>query len=148
MAKKKEMKQIVFSWHKSTGVVQNWNENEITYVSDGDYVIVAIDAEIEAYATAAQTQVLGAQLSYASTPFDSLMGTVADAARRRCLMTINTNSLIVTSGGTNFWRGKTLVFPEDCRPELDEDDELNLHVFSSANDKGGQITFILHVYEK
>lgn len=145
---KKELRQIIFSWHKSTGVVQNWQDNEITYVADEDYVIVAIDAEIEAYATAAQTQVLGAQLSYASKHFEALMGTVADAARRRCLMSIATNSLIVTSGGTNFWRGKTLVFPEDCRPNLDEDDELNLHVFSSAVNKGGQITFTLHVYVK
>jgi len=148
MAKKKELKQIVFSWHKAAGVLVEWNNNEITYTSDDDYVIVAIQAEIEAYSNAADTMVLGAQLTYDSAPFSSLTGAVAEVARRRCLMAITTASSRVTSGGNNFWQKETIVFPEDCRPELDEDDQLNLHVFSAIADKGGQVTFILHVYEK
>ena len=145
MAKKKELKQIVMSWHKAAGVTVGWQQPTFSYVSDDDYEIVAIDMEVEAFSSAACTQVLGAQLSFDAEPFDSLSGAIQDAARRRCLMSLNSNCLLVTQGGVNFWRGKTIVFPPDARPQLDEDDQLNLHIFSSTNDKAGQVTAIIHV---
>ncbi|MBA7550743.1 hypothetical protein ES705_43266 [subsurface metagenome] len=150
MAKKKELKQIVFSWHKSTGLEIGWNNSEVTYTADDDYVIVAIQGMVETFQTAVDTQVMGAQLSYDTKAFPSLTGPMGEAVRRRCLMFLCSGvfTLGTAAGAGNLFAHETIVFPEDCRPELDEDDQLNLHVFTSDIDEGGQVTFILHVYEK
>lgn len=150
MAKKKALKQIVFSWHKSAGMAAGWTDNEVTYTADADYVIVAIQGQVEAFLEAAETLVVGAQLSYEAAHFPSMAGPMGEVTRRRCLMHLMSGvTLVGTAAGCgNLFAGETIVFPEDCRPHLDEDDQLNLHVFTSDADEGGQVMFILHVYEK
>lgn len=150
MSKKKALKQIVFTWHKSTGLTVGWHDNELTYTSDADYVIVAIQGLVEVFQDAVDTQVVGAQLSYESSAFPSLSGPMGEVTRRRCLMFLASGIFTVGTGagGGNLFNSEVIVFPEDCRPYLDEDDQLNLHVFTSDADEGGQVTFILHVYER